>query len=162
MRILETIVEKNHALSADSATPSNPAILNRVLETVNQRSGHDYLITIISDFDGVDEESDRLLTRLARHNDVLAVPIYDSSAKTGLHGGRLVVSGGELQMEIDTARGSVQQRMQDVVDQRVSRVMGWQDQFGVPVLPLSTERDPLDQVREMLGALPGMRRRGTK
>ncbi|KPK14139.1 MAG: hypothetical protein AMJ67_16680 [Betaproteobacteria bacterium SG8_41] len=162
MRILETIVEKNHALNADSATPSNPTMLNRVLETVNQRTGHDHLITIISDFDGVDEESDRLLTRLARHNDVLAVPIYDPSAETGLPGGRLVVSGGELQMEIDTARGSVEQRMRDVVDKRVSRVMSWQDKLGVPVLPLSTERDPLDQVREMLGALPGMRRGGSR
>jgi hypothetical protein len=65
-------------------------------------------------------------------------------------------------MEIDTARGTVQQRMQDVVDRRLSRVMGWQDTLGVPVLPISTERDPLDQVREMLGALPGMRRRGSR
>ena len=162
MRILETIVEKNNALHSDSTIPSNPGVLNRVLETVNQRAGHDYLITIVSDFDGVDEESDRLLMRMARHNDVLAVPIYDPSAETGLRAGRLVVSGGELQMQIDTARGSVQQRMQDMVDKRVSRVMSWQDQLGVPVLPLSTERDPLDQVREMLGALPGIRRRGSK
>lgn len=162
MRILETIVEKNHALSADSATPANPAMLNQVLATINQRAGHDYLITIISDFDGADEESDRLLARMARHNDVLAVAIYDPSAQTGLQGGRMVVSGGELQMEIDTARGTVQQRMQDVVDRRLSRVMGWQDTLGVPVLPISTERDPLDQVREMLGALPGMRRRGSR
>ena len=160
MRILETIVDKNRALSADRTTPANPAMLNHVLDTINQRAGHDYLITIISDFDGADEESDRLLTRMARHNDVLAVPIYDPSAQTGLQGGRLVVSGGELQMEIDTARGTVQQRMQEVVDQRLSRVLGWQDTLGVPVLPISTERDPLDQVREMLGALPGMGRRG--
>jgi uncharacterized protein (DUF58 family) len=162
MRILETIVDKNRTLSADRVAPANPAILNQVLETVNRRAGHDYLITIISDFDGVDEESDRLLTRMALHNDVLAVPIYDPSAQTGFHGGRLVVSGGELQMEVDTARGSVQQRLKDVVDQRMSRVMGWQEKLGVPVLPLSTERDPLDQVREMLGSLPGTRRRGSR
>ncbi len=162
MRILETIVEKNRALSADRTTPANPAIFNRVLEAINRRAGHDYLITIISDFDGVDEESDRLLMRMARHNDVLAVPIYDPSAEAGLHGGRLVVSGGELQMEIDTARGSVQRRMKDVVDRRLSQVMGWQDTLGVPVLPLTTERDPLDQVRELLGGLPGAPRRGVK
>jgi uncharacterized protein (DUF58 family) len=159
MRILEAIVQKNRALTADRAVPANPGILNHVLDTINQRAGHDYLITIISDFDGVDEDSDRLLARLARHNDVLAVPVYDPSAQTGLVGGRLVVSGGELQMEVDTARGSVQQRMQDVVDRRLSRVMGWQDTLGVPVLPIGTQRDPLDQVREMLGALPGMSRR---
>lgn len=162
MRILETVVAKNHALNADSSIPANPAILNQVLDTINQRAGHDYLITIISDFDGVDDESDRLLARMARHNDVLAVPVYDPSAETGLRAGRLVVSGGELQMEIDTARGTVQQRMQDVVDRRVSRVMSWQDTLGVPVLPLSTARDPLDQVREMLGALPGMGRRASR
>ncbi len=159
MRILETIVLKNRALRADRARAPNPGIFNHVLDAINQRAGHDYLITIISDFDGVDEESDRLLARMARHNDVLAVPVYDPSAQTGLPGGRLVVSGGELQMEIDTARGSVQQRMKDVVDRRLSRVMGWQDTLGVPVLPIGTHRDPLDQVREMLGALPGLRRR---
>lgn len=162
MRILETIVDKNRTLSADRGTPANPAILNQVLDTVNQRAGHDYLIVIISDFDGVDDESDRLLTRMASHNDVLVVPIYDPSAQAGLPGGRLVVSGGELQMEVDTARGSVQQRLKDVVDRRLSRVMGWQDKLGVPVLPLSTERDPLDQVREMLGSLPSTRSRGSR
>ena len=162
MRILETLVEKNRALRADRATPANPAMLNQVLDTANRRAGHDYLITIISDFDGIDEESDRLVTRMARHNDVLAIPVYDPSAQTGLRAGRLVVSGGELQMEIDTARGSVQQRMQDVVDRRLSRVMGWQDTLGVPVLPLSTEQDPLDQVREMLGGLVGRQRRGSR
>ena len=162
MRILETIVAKNQTLNADSSTPANPTILNQVLDTVNQRAGHDYLIVIISDFDGVDDESDRLLTRMAQHNDVLAIPIFDPSAQTALSGGRLVVSGGALQMEVDTARGSVQQRVKDVVDQRLSRVMGWQDTLGVPVLPISTERDPLDQVREMLGSLPGMRRRAVR
>lgn len=159
MRIIETIVQKNRALTADRAVPPNPGMFNRVLETITRRAGHDYLVTIISDFDGVDEESDRLLARLARHNDVLAVPVYDPSAQTGLLAGRLVVSGGELQMEIDTARGSVQQRMKDVVDQRLSRVMGWQDTLGVPALPIGTQRDSLDQVREMLGALPKLARR---
>jgi hypothetical protein len=95
---------------------------------------------------------------MAKHNDVLAVPVYDPSAQTGLPAGRLVVSDGELQMEVDTGRGLVQQRMKDLVGRRLGQVMGWQDRLGVPVLPISTERDPLDQVRELLGGLAGARR----
>jgi uncharacterized protein (DUF58 family) len=158
MRILELLVEKNNALTAESPASPDPGILNRVFDLVNQRAGHDYLITIVSDFDGVDDETDRILGRMAKHNDVLAVPVYDPSAQTGLPAGRLVVSDGELQMEVDTGRGLVQQRMKDLVGRRLGQVMGWQDRLGVPVLPISTERDPLDQVRELLGGLAGARR----
>jgi uncharacterized protein (DUF58 family) len=162
MRILETILAKNNSLSADSTVAANPAILNEVLDTVIQRAGHDFLVVVISDFDGADDNTDRLLTRLASHNDVLAVPIYDPSAMTGVSSGRLVVSGGELQMEVDTARGAVRERVKDVVDRRISRVMGWQETLAVPVLPICTDRDPLDQVREMLGGLVSIRTRSAR
>jgi uncharacterized protein (DUF58 family) len=155
MRILEIIAEKNRSLSADAPVEPNPAILNRVLDTVNERAGHDYLIVLISDFDGVDDDTDDILGRMAKHNDVLAMPVFDPSAQSGLPTGRMVVSGGELQMEIDTAKGLVQRRMKDLVGRRLSRVMQWQDQLGVPVLPISTESDPLDQVRALLGGMTG-------
>ena len=39
----------------DSTVEANPAMLNEVLERALRLAKHDYLVTVISDFDGVDE-----------------------------------------------------------------------------------------------------------
>ena len=63
--------------------------------------GHDHVVVVVSDFDGADEESEQLLRSLARHNDVVVVPIYDPSQMSLPKSGRLVVGNGELQVELD-------------------------------------------------------------
>ena len=55
-------------------------MLNKVLEMVGRLAGHDHLIALISDFDGADELTRRLLLRLAQHNDVIGVVVHDPSA----------------------------------------------------------------------------------
>jgi uncharacterized protein (DUF58 family) len=80
MRILEAIVAMNGALQANLDTPPNSAMLNRVLESAVQLAGHDYLVMVISDFDGADDDTRRCLMQLAQHNDVLGVLVHDPSA----------------------------------------------------------------------------------
>ena len=100
LRILHALVERNRALSADSPARPDPGMLNRVLEGVARVAGHDYLVAIVSDFDGADEETTRIVTRLARHNDVLAIPVFDPTSTELPTRGRMVVSNAELQIEL--------------------------------------------------------------
>jgi uncharacterized protein (DUF58 family) len=151
MQILHAVVEKNNALRVDSPVHPGPEMLNRVLEGVARLAGHDYLIAIISDFDGADEETTRLVTRLAHHNDVLAVPVYDPTSTEIPAGGRFVVSEGELQIELDLGKESIRQRLIEMADRRLSSVMAWQSDLAVPVMPISNDRDCLDQVQELIG-----------
>jgi uncharacterized protein (DUF58 family) len=158
MRILQAVVEKNNALRATSNIKPNPAMLNEVLETVARTAAHDYLIAIISDFDGADDDTRRIVSRLAQHNDVLAVSIYDPLATDLPDRGRWTVSDGELQIEMDISQAKVRKRVAEFADQRLQAIMSWQRELGVPVLPLTTDEDPVTQVRRLLGYAPRMQR----
>ena len=111
---------------------------------------HDYLIVVLSDFDGASEETARLLSRMARHNDVVAVPVWDPATTELPERGRLVISDHELQVELDLGR--VRRRLLKSADRRLAAVLAWQRDFGVPVLPVTTAQDSLDQLRRLLGA----------
>ncbi|GMR22609.1 MAG: DUF58 domain-containing protein [Acidobacteriota bacterium] len=150
-RILQAVVDKNSALRADSDAHREPAMLNRVLESVGRFAAHDYLVAIISDFDGANEATRRLVSRLAQHNDVLAVPIYDPIATEVPEAARLVVSDGELQVEVDTGRGAIRERLTQFSDERLGAIIAWQTELGVPVLPITTDKDALEQIRRLLG-----------
>lgn len=158
LEILHLLVEKNRALEVDAANRSESAMLNRALEGVARVVKHDYLVAIISDFDGADETTTRIVTSLAQHNDVLAIPVYDPSSTELPAGGRLVVSEGELQVELDLGKASIRKRLAEMADRRLSSVMAWQDDLGVPVMPISAGEDSLDQVRTLLGRASQARR----
>ncbi len=150
LRILHALVEKNQSLRAHIGQ-GNPAMLNEVLAGVVRSVSHDYLIAIISDFDGADEETTRFVTELSQHNDVIAVSIYDPTSTELPERGRLVVGDGELQVELDIAKASTRRRMLEFADQRLKSVMAWQNNLGVPVLPISTGEDTMEQARRLLG-----------
>ncbi len=134
-------------------------MLNRALDGVARVVKHGALVAIISDFDGVDEETTRIVSRLAQHNDVLAVPVYDPSSKEFPSRGRLVVSDGELQVELGADKASTRRRLAEIAERRLASVMAWRDDLGIPVMPISTAGDSLDQVRTLLGRAAGTRRR---
>ena len=159
MRILDVVVEKNRALRADSKARRQPAMLNRALEAAERLCSHDFVVAIVSDFDGLDDETERLVTRLAHHNDVIAVPVWDPLATEVPAGGRVVVAEGELQVELDLGTEQVRSRMLELADTRLSRVLRWTKERGVPVLPLSTAEDVPLQLQRLLGADPRPRRR---
>ena len=154
LRILGAVVEKNHALHAESAVPRDPGMLNRALQAAERLCPHDYVVAIASDFDGVDDETERLVTRLAHGNDVVALPIWDPLTTHLPPGGQVVVSEGELQVEMDLGSEQARARMLDLSDQRLSRVLRWARERGVPVLPLTTAEEVPAQVRRLLGAGP--------
>ncbi len=151
LRFLNTLVDKNRALRADADTPPNPAMLNEALHGVRRLVTHDVLVAIISDFDGADDETTQLVTRLARHNDVVAIPVYDPISTEPPPGRRVVVSQGELQIELQFGDRSTRRRVADFADRRLARVTAWERDLKIPVLPVSAERDSVEQLREMLG-----------
>ena len=158
LRILHAILEQNRALSVRGGQPANPRQLNAALETVVRLSGHGHLVTIISDFDGADDRTRLLMSRLAQRNDVIAVLVHDPMAQELPARGRFVVSDGELQIDVETAKGPVRERLVGMSRGRMQQVLNWQRELGVPVLPISTAEDVPDQVRVLLGRAAQARR----
>jgi uncharacterized protein (DUF58 family) len=158
MRILRTLVDKNQALRADSLQSPTPSMLNDVLDGVARVAGHDHIVAIISDFDGADETTTRLVTKISQHNDVIAIPVYDPTSTNLPDSGRIMVSDGELQIELDLGKESTRQRVIEMADKRLASVMAWQSELGVPVMPISTASDSLDQVQTLIGGARRARR----
>ena len=157
LQLLRSVVTKNHALHAGSGTQSNPAMLNRVLHAAVRLAHHDFLVVIVSDFDGADAESEKLVRRLLHQGDAVCVLVHDPSALDMPTDGRLVVSDGDLQVEV--AGGDVR-RLAEFSKGRIERILDWQRRPGVPVLPVDTASPAAGQLRRLLGFGPGPRVRG--
>lgn len=154
MQILETVIEMNHALRVDGDIQSDPAMLNRVLDRALHLAKHDFLVGIISDFSGVDEQTRCTVTCLAAHNDVMALFIYDLLEARLPSLGRVVVSQGDLQLEVDTADNQLRRRFSEQFEYRLKTARDLMLNRGIPVLPIHTADGVREQFREILGHRP--------
>jgi uncharacterized protein (DUF58 family) len=158
LRLLGAIVRQNQALGVGQGIVPQSNMLNRALERVAQRVPHDSVVVIVSDFDGADGDTRRLVGAMAQHNDVIAALIHDPSQSELVDSGHLVVSDGELQVELDLGRESVRRSMIEMSHDRLRDVFAWTRDFGVPVVPVSAAEDAADQVRRLLGRAAARRR----
>ena len=151
LRILDRIAYQNHLLRADLSSTPRPERLNEVLESVARVCHHDALILIASDFDGADERTRDQLLHLSRSNDVICCLAFDPLAVRLPPAGQLVVSNGELQVELQLGQDKIRQNILEASDKRMGSILSWQRELGVPVLPLSTAEDVPTQMRHLLG-----------
>ena len=159
MQILQTIDRQNHALNVSDRAEIQPDRLNQVLKRTCRLSSHDSLICLVSDFDGADEQTKRLVTRMAKHNDVLAVMIFDPLESKLADIGRVVVGDGELQIEIDSSDVKLKKRYAQEFSDRLAKVENFLTLRKIPVLPINTAIPVARQLRQLLGIQTKMRTR---
>jgi len=155
LRMLHEVVRLNQALAAKEPV-SGAITLNHALEAALRRANHDHLVVLISDFDGADEETQRLATLIAAHNDMLAVAIYDPlGAALQPQPGMFVEVGGErVPMPLEAGFPAAFQRAFS------RRLDEWTEIFRalqVPVLPISAAEPPAEQLRSLFGQHPAVR-----
>jgi len=155
MQILGEVVRQNHALSAESTTPSNPGQLNRVLEKARVLAPHDTLVVVISDGLGTDAETERLTAGLVEHNDVLMLLVHDP-LRLDPSGPRLTVSDGSLQMDLDLSDHKVSSAIADDYRNEQEEMTHFLRRLSAPLLMISNQGDVVQQVRRLLG-VPGRR-----
>ncbi len=155
--VLGALARSNQALRADSPARINPAQLDGALRAALHLATHDYLVCIVSDFLGADEETLQLIRELAAHNDVVAALVFDPSARAVPDSGKLVVTEGELQVELDFGRKTIREPLSAMFDQRLQQTVDLVQRCGVPVLAIDTEQPTLLQMARMLGHFAQMR-----
>lgn len=157
--LAETISIQNNALSADSDIERSPSQLNAVLGSVAALARHDHLIIVVSDFDGHGPETRDLLLRMSVANDVIAVLVYDPFLLDLPRQGEMVVSGGALQAELQFGRGNVRDAVGSFARNRGRELLSWQEEMGLPMLPVSAAEEVAPQLRTLLGQLAWRQRR---
>lgn len=161
LQYLTKLAEQNQALGVGRGITRDATMLNRALDRIRRVAPHDATVVIFSDFDGADETTRHAIAALAAHNTVIAVLIHDPSQSELPAAGRMTVTDGELQIALDVAHGSTRQNILDMSKIRLRNVLEWTRDFGVPVLPLSTAEEPVNQLHHLLGLLPQIINRGT-
>jgi uncharacterized protein (DUF58 family) len=159
MTILRDIVRRNHALRAEAATPSRPDMLDVALESVARVARHDHLVCIVSDGYGRSAETERLVARIARHNDVIACHVSDPLERALPDTGRLVFGDGARQLEVDTEKPSLRDAFERDFVGQIGALRGFGRKAAMPVLPIDTAGGVAEQVRDALRRAPARRTR---
>lgn len=155
MRLLRAVVEMNHALRADSPVPPAPGMLNEALRRTRGLTPHDGLVVVVTDGDGIDDETRRLLTETAQHNDVLVVFVFDPLEADLPAAGRLVASDGARQLEADTGAAAIRAGFRAAFADHRAAAKHFLLTREVPVLPLRTDEPVAAQLARALGHAPG-------
>lgn len=149
--LFEAIVRHNRALRADDQRAADPSLLDVAITRASALLPHDGLLTLITDAAGTSEETARLVTRVAAHNDALTIFISDPLEEELPDLGRIVVADGASQIEIDSSTRRLRAAFAADFRRRRQAVEHFSRQRSIPVLSLTTARDTTAQFRELLG-----------
>lgn len=156
--MLKAIAEFNAGLDADQASLASAGSLNRILEATARLAHHDHLIFVLSDFDGIDETTHRWLSGIAAHNDLILGLVYDPLARQVEKQRPAIVGDGQRQAEIDFTSAGVVEAVSRAAADRLDRIIKWQTEINLSVLPLSAGEETLPQIRRLLAASTPRRR----
>ncbi|VEF11363.1 membrane protein [Pseudomonas fluorescens] len=156
--LLSRIAEQNRALNAGNPDAEDEDQLDKALQRCLAVAGHDHLLCIVSDFAGAGERTLQLLRQLSAHNDVIALQVYDPMALKLPSNGRLLVTQGELQVELAIEKRNVHQPLGDFLSGRLNDVATLLRRSQVPLMMISTAEEAHAQLRAELGKSAGARR----
>ncbi len=156
--VLESIAEMNAGLHADREVDSQPSKLNSVLKSVARIAHHDHLVLIFSDFVGIDDNTHRHLSGIAAHNDLILVLVHDPLARQLETSERVVIGDHRRQAEIDLTSADMRTALGGYTSERLERIVRWQTEINLSVLPLSAGEETLPQLRRLMGRLAPRRR----
>ena len=147
----------NQALEAQAPESDSAQSLDNVLQRCLSLAAHDHLICIISDFAGASERTLQQLRQLRVHNDVIALQVYDPLALDLPRAGRMLVSQGQLQVELAVERRQVHTPLSEFLRGRLQQVAELLRRSQVPLLMFSTALPASEQLRLELGKRQGHR-----
>ena len=153
-RILLESVKMNHALHAKQKQTQNDLQLARALTEAERLCGHDRLVVIVSDLAGWSDGVLASIRRLSVHNDVIVAFVFDPLEKHLPEKASLVVSDGDVQIEVDSKKGEIKERFTAEFASSFNQVSKDLKKYGVPMIPIDTVAPVEDQLRVALG-LPG-------
>jgi uncharacterized protein (DUF58 family) len=150
MRLIEAIASQNASLRAHSSQPRAPSQLDAALRAAAGLARQDHLVVVVSDFHGRGPRTREILIRLAARNDVLAILVYDPYLLDLPKTGDIVVSGGELQVDLDFGGGRIRRSLFEFAETCGKEILAFEREIGVPVLALSAAEETAPQLRGLL------------
>ncbi len=150
LQLLNRLVRVNQALPTE-AQPTRDAFglaLRRAREVLRPGS----LVIVLCDERALTEGAEQQLTLLARHTDLLLLPLSDPLDHALPAAGLLQFTERGAQLELDTHAIELRQAYHAQGEARCARWQLLAQKLGVPLLPLSTQGEMVEQLRDHLNA----------
>ena len=109
------------------------------------------LVVIISDFQGLSRTGQAYLSSVARHNEVLALFLNDPIERQLPPPGRYRIVAGDEELAIDTFAKAARRDYKNAFEARSHALEAFCQRYGVHLLPLSTQDDPVTALQTALG-----------
>jgi len=133
------------------APAATPDAFTQSMSSLRRVARPGSLVVVISDFAGFTRSAQSYLSSVARHNEVLAVfmndPLEQELPPPGRY--RLVSPDGEL--AIDTYASAARRDYHDAFEQRKAVLETFCQRYGVHLMPMSTDDDPVSSLQQALG-----------
>ncbi|MBT4518838.1 MAG: hypothetical protein HOC23_02435 [Halieaceae bacterium] len=141
----------NNELSVTGLQKSSSSAFADALHLLERSIGHDYLVVVISDFFGWNDEALGSIKRLSQHNDIICSLIYDPLERDISRAHSLVVSDGQFQLEIDPTTHGLGDKFEASFQSSMAHVQQELKRHDILVLPVDTVEPVSHQLRVKLG-----------
>lgn len=149
LALLQALVSLSNA---GSAGPQEVQPLSVLLRRVRPLLQPGTVLPVISDFTSLDADGERELARLAAHNILLLVQVYDPLEAAPPPPGRYAITDGRETAVMDTRERSVRADYHQHFAARRTRLRVLADRSAVPLLSVCTADDAVDTLVAALGA----------
>ncbi|MGE8362159.1 DUF58 domain-containing protein [Pseudomonas sp.] len=150
LQLLNRLARANQALptSPQANRDSFGLALRRAREVLRPGS----LVIVLCDERTLTDSSEQQLILLARHTDLLLLPLSDPLDHALPAAGLLRFNERGAQLELDTHNADLRQAYRSQADARQARWQRLAQKLGVPLLSLNTQTEMVEQLREHLSA----------
>jgi len=167
LRFLSAITEFNHALSiqettqvgaqksATTGTSDNTKefTINDALIELSRLAKPGSLVVLVSDFRHVNTDTEKHLSSIAQHNELIFVRTLDPVEEHLPSAGIYPVSNGEETLVIDSRSSTTQQRYQQWVTQHTNFLTELATKFRAPLINASTLNSASSSLHSLLSTL---------
>jgi len=127
------------------------APLTRAMSSLRRVARPGSLVVVLSDFLGFSRAAQSYLSSVARHNDVLAVFLNDPLERKLPPPGRYRLVSRDDELAIDTKAKAARRDYEQAFQSRAQELEAFCQRYGVHLMPLSTEDDPVTALQTALG-----------
>lgn len=131
--------------------PEGSEPLTQALSALRRVARPGSLVVIVSDFIGFNRTAQSYLSSVARHNEVLAVFMNDPMEKKLPPPGRYRIVSPEEELAIDTYAAAARHDYESDFAERSHDLEVFCHRYGVHLMPMSTNDDPVATLQAALG-----------
>lgn len=150
LRFVHQLVEHPDWRSREAASADGDA-LTQAMSSLRRVARPGSLVVIVSDFIGFDRAAQSYLSSVARHNEVLAVFLNDPLERELPPPGRYRIVSADSELSIDTVAKAAREDYRQAYKDRLQTLEKFCQRYGVHLLPMSTDDDPVSTLQSALG-----------